>query len=247
MKKTLEDISQKSIDFVRDFAAILEEIKGLVSTLELTSLLDKILSISLNVTKTPSGSIALYDEKKKTFNIKAAQGFSKKFMSIGEWKLRQGGMHEKILKRNKPYVVKDTSVEKSFSNPIAVKEGIKSIIIIPLKYEGKKIGMMYVDDFTVRDFEDVDINILTILSAFAAMAIDNAITHRDLKKSYDKIEKINKELDRKVYEFKSLFNVANFVASTLDLEIILSFILQSATHITRTPAGSIALYDKQNN
>jgi diguanylate cyclase (GGDEF)-like protein len=247
MKKKVDKTFKNSNDYLRDFASILEDIKNLISILDIDQLLSKILSVCLKVTNMPSGSIALYNDEDKTFKMRAAKGFSKKFLSIGEWKLRKGGMHEKIMKKDVPYVVKDTSTEKAFSNPVAVKEGIKSIIVVPLSFEGKKIGMMYVDDFVVRDFSKVDINLLSILSSFAAMSIDNALTHLDLKESYEKLERSNKELDRKVYEFKSLFNVANFVGSTFDLEDILDFILHSATHITSTPAGSIALYDKENN
>jgi diguanylate cyclase (GGDEF)-like protein len=247
MRKKIERKLQNSENILKDFAEILMELKDLVSTLDLDQLLDRILKVSLNLTKTPSGSIALYNENEKSFKMRAAHGFSKKFLSIGEWELRMGGMHEKILKSDEPYVVRDTAAEKSFSNPVAVKEGIKSLIIVPLRFEGKKIGMMYVDDFVARDFDKIDINLLSILSSFAAIAIDNALTHRDLQESHANLEKMNKDLDRKVYEFKSLFNVANFVGSTFDLNSILDFILQSATHITKTPAGSIALYDKKNN
>ncbi len=247
MKKKLEKTIENSTDVLQGFASILEEIKNLVSTLDIDTLLQKILSLSLAVTKSPSGSIALYNDKTETFRMRAAKGFSEKFLEIGEWKLRSGGMHEKILSGNEPYIVANTATEKSFSNPLAVKEGIKSIIVIPLTFEGKIIGMMYVDDFVERDFSDINLHLLSILSSFAAMAIDNALTHLNLKKSFSKLENANKELDRKVFEFKSLFNVANFVGSTLDLDNILQFILQSATHITKCPAGSIALYDHVEN
>ncbi len=247
MKKKLKKKFQDSADILKDFATILEEVKNLISTLDLDQLLSKILSLSMNVTKTPSGSIALYNEKEKTFKLMAAQGFSKKFLSIGKWKLRKGGMHEKILKANEPYIISDTNVERSFSNPVAVKEGIRSIIVIPLTFEKKKIGMMYVDDFVVRDFKEIDVHLLSILSSFAAMAIDNALTHQDLQKSYEDLENANMELDKKVFEFQSLFQVANHVGSTLNLTDILKLILQSATHITNSPAGSVALYDNEKN
>jgi len=55
-----------------------------------------------------------------------------------------------------------------------VSEGVKSLIACALTLDEKVVGIIYVDDFNPRDFTEHDISIISLLSTYAAMAIEKA-------------------------------------------------------------------------
>lgn len=160
---------------------IIEAAKTVVSQLDLDKALAVILKKAMEITATPAGSIALYAKEAGTMRIHAHKGFSRGFVANREWHVRRGGLTDKLLRSSSVTVITDTTDKKFFSNPIAVQEGIKSLICAPLVFDREVVGMLYVDDFTPRDFTTADLQALEILASFASIAINNAQTHLSLQ------------------------------------------------------------------
>src|SRR5512140_3337024 len=107
---------------------IMETAKTVVSQLDLDKALAVILKKAMAITKTRAGSIALYTAKTATMRIHAHKGFSRGFLANREWKVRRGGLTDRILKSRSLTVINNTTNKAFFTNPIAVDEGIKSLI-----------------------------------------------------------------------------------------------------------------------
>ncbi|MBI5189371.1 MAG: GGDEF domain-containing protein [Nitrospirae bacterium] len=162
---------------VQELIDLLDVAKLVVSTLEMHQVLDAILKSAMKLTNTNAGSIALYDKDTQELSIFAHRGFSHDFVGDTRWKVRPGGLTDKILKSKKPTVISDTTNQKFFTNPLALKEGIKSMVCVPLIFNEDIIGIFYVDDFSPRKFNRRELRLLYILSSFAAMSIDHARLH----------------------------------------------------------------------
>lgn len=159
---------------------ILGMARTVISQLDLDRALAIVLRKSMEVTRTKAGSIALYHPSTNTLRIHAHKGFSKQFIANREWTVRPGGLSDRILRKRSISVITNTTHRSFFFNPLAVEEGIKSLVCVPLVYQHEAIGILYVDDFTPRKFAKADLQELEVLASFATIAIRHARTHRDL-------------------------------------------------------------------
>jgi len=138
--------------------------------------LDLIMESALSITGMTAGTLALYDEEKGIMQIKASVGLNKVGMPENyEWELRPGGLTGHILSNSHPTVITDLKNEKAFDTSRLERIGVRSLIATPLKVSGKIVGILYVDDFSPREFSDREKNILSLLALQAAAAIDKAI------------------------------------------------------------------------
>ena len=160
---------------------IIETSRTVVSSLELDKVLSIILKKAMDITKTSAGSIALYTPKTVTMRMHAQRGFSRGFLANHEWKVRRGGLTDRILKSRTVTVINNTTNKAFFTNPLAVHEGIKSLVCAPLLVSHEVVGILYVDDFTPRKFPTEDLRMLEVLASFASIAINNARTHGSLR------------------------------------------------------------------
>lgn len=156
---------------------VLSVAQVVVSSLNLDEVLQNILCSALGIMDIPAGSVALYDEDLNRLELHAHMGLSEKLTSKSSWSVTPGGLTHRILTEGQLFVVEDTEGEAFFKNPLAVEEGIRSLIAVPLKVQEKIIGILYLDDFVPRAFSPMRLHMLSILASFATMSIDNARLH----------------------------------------------------------------------
>ena len=85
-----------------------------------------------------------------------------------------------------PVIIPDVSVDGRFQYKEAAKrEGIVSVLCVPLEVHGKAIGVMRVYTSQQCTFLDDDIQFLTVLASLSALAIENASLYDSVKRSYD--------------------------------------------------------------
>ncbi|HEY3347511.1 MAG TPA: sensor domain-containing diguanylate cyclase [Nitrospirota bacterium] len=182
MGVTVEKLTSSEKKEVRELIDLLDVAKLVVSTLEMDQVLDAILKSAMRLTNTSAGSIALFNKHTGELELHASRGFSKDFAGERNWKVRPGGLTDKILKSREPMVINDTTNKQFFTNPLAINEGIKSMVCVPLAFKDDLIGIFYVDDFSPRKFVKGELRLLSILSSFAAMSIDHAKLHERTKR-----------------------------------------------------------------
>ncbi|HEY4687647.1 MAG TPA: diguanylate cyclase [Candidatus Subteraquimicrobiales bacterium] len=146
----------------------------LTSARETKDVLSVILESALRVINAPAGSLALYDEKKEEFSLAVSLGFSPHFAKKSKWKLRKGGLTGQILARNSPLVISDVTQNQACDNPVMIRESIKSLMAVPLRWEGKTVGVLFVDDFMPRDFTSDEVSVFSLLANQATIAIMKA-------------------------------------------------------------------------
>lgn len=162
---------------LRELRSILSVAQVVVSSLELDEVLDNILGSAMAIMEMPAGSIALYDEDRSELELHAHAGLSETFVAKERWKVKPGGLTHHILEEGELFIVEDTAEADFFNNPLALAEGLRSLIAVPLKIQNKIVGVLYVDDFKPRTFPEQRLRPLSILASFASMSIDNARLH----------------------------------------------------------------------
>lgn len=144
--------------------------------------LKEILELGLKLSNCPAGSIALYDSKRKKLAMKVSIGFSDNFNCVTEWEVRPNGLTSSILTNPRPTVVKNVQENPKFNNPVLLKEGIKSLIAVPLTVENEVVGILYVDDFKERVFKEEEVFALSLLANQAALAIKEARFYEEIER-----------------------------------------------------------------
>lgn len=169
-----DEFTDEELSCLREVLSVAQVV---VSSLDLDEVLHNILCSSLGIMDMPAGSIALYDESLNRLQLHAHIGLSEKLTARSSWSVTTGGLTHRILSEGQLFVVEDTQGEAFFKNPLAVQEGIRSLIAVPLKIQEKIIGILYLDDFVPRTFSAMRLHMLSILASFATMSIDNARLH----------------------------------------------------------------------
>jgi diguanylate cyclase (GGDEF)-like protein len=176
-----------NVKITADESSLIEQVQGLkgilkvaqvvVSSLDLDEVLQNILRISMTVMDMPAGTIALYDENSCQLELHAHAGLSKKFVAHNRWRVKPSGLTHEILEGGELFIINDTVREEFFNNPLALQEGIRSLIAVPLKIQQRTIGVLYLDDFKPREFAAEKLELLSVLASFATMSIDHARLH----------------------------------------------------------------------
>jgi PAS domain S-box-containing protein len=102
----------------------------------------------------------------------------------------------KMLRHEKPYIVKDTKNDKYFSSTrFTHEEKIKSLIAIPLSVKNQKVGIMFIAYRKHHEFTDAEYNNIILVANQAAVAICNAqlLDEIELKK-----EALENSVDKKL-------------------------------------------------
>lgn len=147
--------------------------KAIASDYNLEDILRLIVSVTAEVMDSNICSLMLIDEKKNELVIRATQSMSEEYnrkppLKIGE------GIAGKVAKTNKPVAINDVTREKEYKHKdIAKKEGLCSLLCVPLAVKGKVIGVINCYTSQPHNFSETEISILFSIADQAAVAIEN--------------------------------------------------------------------------
>ncbi|MBP1721164.1 MAG: putative sensor protein, partial [Deltaproteobacteria bacterium] len=92
--------------------------------------------------------------------------------------------------------VRDARKDRDFQyTEEARKEGIKSVLVVPLLAGKKVIGVMRVYTKEIRSFSKEETRFLEAVANLSAIALDNAQMHQSLRTSYDLMTAYKYRLD----------------------------------------------------
>lgn len=151
---------------------VLLEINQMLSRSETSEqIFEAIVIGGIRMTGMPAGSLSIFDKEKQQLFLVAAKGFSSDFFKHPIYPIRPGGLTEHILSRNEPVLIPNIAEFPSFNNPILLKEGVRSLIAVPLLSEKGPVGILYNDDFKPRTFTSSTLDVLQRLATLAVIAI----------------------------------------------------------------------------
>ena len=118
-------------------------------------------------------SIMLVNQKKNELVLKAAKCSSQEYWKKPNLKIGKS-LISRVVKQGKALMVKDVTKEADYLYPeLAKKEGVRSLVSVPMLAKGTVIGVVNVYSDEGRVFSDDDMRVLTTVSGQAALAIEN--------------------------------------------------------------------------
>ncbi|MCX5781376.1 MAG: GAF domain-containing protein, partial [Elusimicrobia bacterium] len=157
--KQLETISRLSSSMVSD--NYLQEILQLIVTMTAQTMNSKI------------SSLLLYNDKTQELKIAATQSLSDEYRKKPAIKVGES-LSGKALEIKKPVISVDVTKESGYNYPeIAKKEGLKSMLAVPMLIKDKRIGV--INCYTTKEhmFSDEEIATLQTIANQSAIAIEN--------------------------------------------------------------------------
>lgn len=147
--------------------------KAIASDLYLEDILRLIVTVTAQVMDSNICSLMLIDEEKNELVIRATQSISEEYNKKSPLKIGEG-IAGKVAELNKPMIVKDVTKEKEYKyQDIAKKEGLCSLLCVPLSVKSKVIGVINCYTSSPYDFKETEIEILSVIANQAAVAIEN--------------------------------------------------------------------------
>jgi len=147
--------------------------KMMTSNMCLDDILYSIVSITAEVMNSRICSLLLLNGKKE-LAICATQSISEEYRKKNSIRLGKG-IAGRAAKENRPVAVLDVKKDRHYINhDIAEKEGLCSLLSVPLSVKGKVIGVLNCYTDSPHEFTEEEINLLSTIANQAAVVIENA-------------------------------------------------------------------------
>ncbi len=147
--------------------------KAITSELYLEDILRLIVTVTAELLDSNICSLMLIDKKTDTLAVRATQSVSEAYNRKPPLKLGEG-IAGRVARENRPATIKDVTKEKEYKHKdIAKKEGLRSLLCVPMAVQGKVIGVINCYTLQPHDFSETQIEILTTIANQAAVAIRN--------------------------------------------------------------------------
>ncbi|MDD5194232.1 MAG: GAF and ANTAR domain-containing protein [Candidatus Omnitrophica bacterium] len=165
---------EESTTYTEQIKALSKISKAIVSDLYLEDILRLVVTVTAETMGSNICSLMLIDEKRKGLVIRATQSISEEYNKKPPLKIGEG-IAGRVAGDNKPLIIRDVTKEKEYKHKdIAKREGLCSLLCVPLAVKGKVIGVLNCYTSKPHDFSETEINVLTSIANQAAVAIENA-------------------------------------------------------------------------
>ncbi len=148
--------------------------------LDLEELLWELLRRIRDILAADTAAILLHDPATDELVARAALGI--------EEEVEQGvripvgrGFAGRVAAERRPVILPDLD-RADIVNPILREKGLKSMVGVPLLAENHVIGVLHVGSLVSRNFTDDDVELLQVVADRAAMAIERARIHEELRR-----------------------------------------------------------------
>lgn len=167
------------------FMALYDVARVINASLDMTVVLEEIVKSVVEAMNVKASSIRLLDAKKRSLMMGAAFGLSKGYIRKGPVLVKESGLDRKALKGELIWI-KNAQTDPDFQYGGGAKtEGIKSVIVVPLKTENKVIGVLRVYTDKIREFNNQEVQFLDAVANLSALALEKARLHKALQTNYD--------------------------------------------------------------
>jgi signal transduction histidine kinase len=183
--RLVENMKERDITLTRrnvDMALLNGIASTLTSSLELNEILNKTLGLVMNYMKVEAGELFLLEEDKETLRMvlhrgQAAEAFwTRNLFRTGE------GAIGLVAESRKPLIISNLQEDHRFVRDAVVKAGFRQMVCIPLLAGDNLMGVLSVATRNSDPFEDRNVQLLSAVGNWAALAIENARLHSNARR-----------------------------------------------------------------
>jgi len=197
----------------------------IVSSLEVEEVLKRIAREAVRLTRTRLCSLMLLDDDGQELVIRAEHGSSKQYIRKPNLKVADSLLGQVVLRRSHLFVM-DVKREPRYKfSDLAAREGLCSLLSVPLIYEGNPIGVLNVYTGKPHVFAQEEVNILTALASLSAIALEKARLYERVMQAEDYVRKNEKfsllgGLSAEVaHEIRNPMNVINMLIHSMERDM----------------------------
>lgn len=236
-------------DLAREFNAMAESLRERTSEiLALNSIsrkvsesldLDQVLSATLEqvikLMEVDAGIIYLWDPEAQILRVRAHRGLSPAYVG-GVNRIRMGeGLVGTVAESGEPAVVEDVQNDPRIIRPQYVRgEGIRSVLMVPLKTKAATLGMFYVATRLLRHFTSREVELMVSVGSHVATAIENA-------RLFEESRAQSEALDEQGRRLFLLHLTSRFLSTESDPDRLLRRLVGAATELIGARYGALAV------
>ncbi|HLH60251.1 MAG TPA: GAF domain-containing protein [Ktedonobacteraceae bacterium] len=167
------------------YTALYQAALAFSSSLELENVLQSVVKSITEAMQVKACGIRLLDPRTGQLKLSAVYGLSSGYLAKGPVDVDHSAIDTEAL-CGSPVIIQDVRSDSRFQyREAAEREGIVSVLCVPMEVRGEAIGVMRVYTGEPATFHEDDIQFLSVLASLAALAIENANLYESLKRSYD--------------------------------------------------------------
>jgi len=167
--------------------AFYEASVSLTSSLELRDILEDLVRNAAEGLNVKAASIMLLDETGKKLEIAAAYGLSQAYLGKGPVELEKSLMDKEVIGGNH-VIISDASQDPRIQyRAEAEREGLKSILCVPLRTLEKVLGTLRVYTSEKQEFTQEEILFLKALARIGAAAIENSRLYKMCRINWEQL------------------------------------------------------------
>jgi GAF domain-containing protein len=184
----LADLGALALEKARLQQSLYHIAEALSASLELEPMLQQVLEAAVTEMWLKAASIRLLGPNRQVLQLVAAYGLSEAYLAKGSVHLARSPVDQRVLE-GKAVVLYDVEREAGFEYPAeAAREGIRSVLAVPLRLKDRTLGVMRVYSARPRHFGPVAVSFLTSAADLVALAIENAQLYAALQARYENIK-----------------------------------------------------------
>ena len=165
-------------------SAFIHITRAISSSLDLKEVLHLIVKSTCETTSSKGCTLMLLDEGGQRLEVKSSYGLSDQY--IGKGPLSVDKSISDTLK-GKPVIIDNATSDPRVQYPQeAKKEGVASIVSIPIIIQEKIMGVLRIYTSVPCRFTKDDIDFLSAIAIQSGITIENAKTHEQMKVDYGK-------------------------------------------------------------
>jgi len=167
-------------DRMKEQSTLLETSTALVSSLDLRTVLDRILEQASRLLDVRMSAIIALDERAGVFRIRANRGLSSQFAEqLTILPTEPSSVTMRAIHSREPIQVSDTETDPSYTpqRPRARAEGYQAILAVPLNTQYAPPSALLVFHPEPHEFTHNEIQLLSNFANQATMAIENAVLY----------------------------------------------------------------------
>jgi signal transduction protein with GAF and PtsI domain len=185
---TLADMGALVLEKIQLHQSLYHIAQALNASLELQPMLKQVLAAAVKEMGLKAASIRLLDRQGRTLRLVAAHGLSEAYLAKGKIHVDKSLIDQRVL-GGEVVILFDMESETGFEYPEeATQEGIRSVLVVPLKLKDRTLGVLRAYSALPRHFGPVAVAFLTSVADLVALAIENAELHGALQESYEDLK-----------------------------------------------------------
>lgn len=162
--------------------------KALTSSLDLKEILNLICASVVRLVKVKAAALHMYRKKDNVLEIASSCGLSDEFLKKGVITSDKG--IAEALEFGQPVLIDEAAFGSKLHYPEETKkEGIKSILSVPLRLDEAILGFLRIYSAEKRSFSDEEMDLLIRFAEQASRAIENAMAYERVRGDIEGMKK----------------------------------------------------------